>query len=357
MATNTKNREYELKFRAEPGDLVRFKSAVDAIDTAGGDWSVVQLHSRYYDTPDRRLQKMGTSLRVRKSNKGSVLTVKANAGNGDGVIDRWEWEHAISGTELDLAVLPPEAWGALDGVTVDDLGPIIDVSLERHAKIVHRVDPLGPTIVAEAVADNGRVTAGGGSEDVTECELEMKSGNLGSFFALAADIIEACPLPMSSITKAGRGYRLLAGTVPAPRKMVKFDMSGDLTVHQCLEQIFSACIGNITANEEACIRGDDPEGVHQMRVSIRKLRSALKTFRRFIDPAHKAWMNVDLKWIGNGLGPARDWDVFLDETLPSMAALGIDAKAIEALRQEGYTNADKPMTACAKPCAASAMPR
>ncbi len=339
MATDRNNREYELKFRAGADDLPRFKAAVDAIDAGTGEWTVADLHSRYFDTEDRRLDAMGVSLRIRQTNGISVLTVKAKAGinssAGSGVMDRWEWEHAISGTDLDLASLPPDALRALGDVSADDLVPIIDVSYERHAKIVRRNDPLGPEVSAEAVADLGSVTAGGRSEDIAECELELGQGNLASFFALAADIIEICPLAVSSTSKSGRGYALLSGAIPRPHKLAKFMMSDDLSVHQCLERIFSACIGNITANETACILGEDTEGVHQMRVSIRKLRSALKIFRRFIDPAHAEWINADLKWMGNCLGPARDWDVFLDETLPSMAALGIDGNAIDALRRAG----------------------
>jgi len=328
------NREYELKFRAGPDALACAKSAFDAIDPEG-QWTVSHLRSRYFDTASRRLGSRGVSLRVRQSDGKSVQTVKTAAGGGGGIMDRWEWECRIDGIEPDFSRLPAEALDALGGVKAADLEPIIDVAVERQSKVVRREDPLGPTLVAEAVLDQGTVSAGGRTEGLSEVELELGQGRAQPFFQLAAAFIAACPMPVSSTTKAERGYRLLAGTEPGPSKLAKFQMAGDLTVDGALARIFSACIGNITANEQACLDGTDPEGVHQMRVSIRKLRSALKTFKRYIDPLQLDWLAADLKWMGSQLGPARDWDVFLDETLVSMAAHGIDAGAVAALEREG----------------------
>ena len=328
------NREYELKFRAGPDALACAKSAFDSIDP-DGRWSVSHLRSRYFDTASRRLGSKGVSLRVRQSDGKSVQTVKAAAGGAGGIMDRWEWECPIDGIEPDFSRLPLEAREALGGVKLADLAPIIDVAVERQTKVVRRRDPLGPTLVAEAVLDTGTVSAGGRTEGLSEVELELGQGRVRSFFQLAADFIAACPMPVSSTTKAARGYRLLAGTEPGPSKLAKFDMAGDLTVDDALTKIFSGCIGNITANEQACLDGTDPEGVHQMRVSIRKMRSALKTFKHYIDPLQRQWLADDLKWMGSQLGPARDWDVFLDETLVSMAAHGIDVGAVAALEREG----------------------
>lgn len=98
-----------------------------------------------------------------------------------------------------------------------------------------------------------------------------------------------------------------------------------------MADIFAACVGNIIDNEEACRDGADPEGVHQMRVSLRRLRSSLKVFGAFLDARRVDWMAGDLKWLGNQLGPARDWDVYIGETLASVAAYGIDDKAIAAM--------------------------
>lgn len=57
--------------------------------------------------------------------------------------------------------------------------------------------------------------------------------------------------------------------------------------------------------------GSDPEGVHQMRVTVRRLRAALKAEGASLGPA-AAELQAELKWLGGVLGAVRDLDVQLD---------------------------------------------
>ena len=59
---------------------------------------------------------------------------------------------------------------------------------------------------------------------------------------------------------------------------------------------------------------DGPEPVHQMRVAVRRLRSAIKVFGREIDRPEVAAADTSLKALAARLGPTRDWDVFSTET-------------------------------------------
>src|SRR6202000_3327884 len=56
---------------------------------------------------------------------------------------------------------------------------------------------------------------------------------------------------------------------------------------------------------------NDPEPVHQMRVAVRRLRSAIAMFRPAVGCASVALVDGGLKVLGARLGPARDWDVFV----------------------------------------------
>lgn len=60
--------------------------------------------------------------------------------------------------------------------------------------------------------------------------------------------------------------------------------------------------------------GADPEPVHQTRVALRRLRSALAVFRAATGTPATAELGRDLRALGHMLGPARAWDVFLAET-------------------------------------------
>lgn len=337
MVDNRREREYELKFKALADDLPRFMSAVDAADPKAADWSLAALANSYFDTPDHALSARRVSIRLRRT-KGKILqTVKTATRADGGLMDRDEWEMPVTDYALDFGVLPAAAKRALGDVGPKDLVPVIEVETERHKKVIRRDMPLGPQLVVEVAVDRAVVRAGEKSEHFCECELELQEGDVGGFFTVAAKIHDRCPLPMSAITKAGRGYRLLADTPAEARHMPKFQLQADETIHDALADVFGACIGNIIANEDICRAAVDPEGVHQMRVSIRRLRSALKAFAPYLRTANVGWMNADLRWLGGALGPARDWDVFIGETLASMAGQGIDQHATQALRARAET--------------------
>ena len=116
----------------------------------------------------------------------------------------------------------------------------------------------------------------------------------------------------------------------------------DATVDDAIQAILRSCVEQWCANEAAAHDGSDPEGVHQIRVAIRRLRSAFSLFKPLLDPAKRAWLSGEAKAIVDGLGPARDWDVFRVELLAPVAkarpdaALARLAAAAEAARTEGY---------------------
>ena len=331
MTSQPSSLELELKFKAEQRDLQRFKKAVNAASGNRRVWPKKNLVSRYFDTQDLRLQDLGVSIRLRSIAGKTVQTVKAKRGGSGGLMDRHEWEFPVEGDTLDLERLPIEARRAMGAIIEGELNPVMEVRIERQVMMVRRANPLGPDLVIEAVADKGLAVAGDKSEPFYECELELVEGDVNAFFHVASEIHTACPLAMSSLTKAARGYRLLAGEGPAPKRLAKFELRPDQSIHQALAEIYPACVSNMVDNEEACLGGMDPEGVHQMRVSVRRLRTSLKVFGDVIDPARVSWMADELKWLGGKLGPARDWDVYITEMLAQVSGYGVNDTAMQAL--------------------------
>lgn len=100
---------------------------------------------------------------------------------------------------------------------------------------------------------------------------------------------------------------------------------------------------------EACVLGrTHVEGVHQMRVAVRRLRSCLSLFRAFIPPPQRDHLNGELKWLIGQLGPARDWDVFVEDILtpvrkqiPEEARLDELAVRVEEHRDAAYAHAQR----------------
>lgn len=73
--------------------------------------------------------------------------------------------------------------------------------------------------------------------------------------------------------------------------------------------VLRSCLDQIDAGRGAILASDDPEGPHQLRVGLRRLRAALTFFRPAIDsPAARA-LGEEARWLGREAGRTRDFDV------------------------------------------------
>jgi CHAD domain-containing protein len=107
------------------------------------------------------------------------------------------------------------------------------------------------------------------------------------------------------------------------------------TAHRAFAHIAQACVDHLVANEACALEGRDAEGVHQMRVAARRLRSALSLFPKCAE----AGLGRELKWFAGELGDARDWDVLIDETLaclPDRESLAGPLERAAAARGDAY---------------------
>jgi CHAD domain-containing protein len=87
------------------------------------------------------------------------------------------------------------------------------------------------------------------------------------------------------------------------------------------------CLAHVQANEAGVVGSDEVESVHQMRVGVRRLRSALRLFED-VHPCPAA-LDAEIKWLADALGTARDWEVLATATL---ARLG-DAPGLPKLEE------------------------
>ncbi|MFO1352676.1 MAG: CHAD domain-containing protein [Gammaproteobacteria bacterium] len=114
------------------------------------------------------------------------------------------------------------------------------------------------------------------------------------------------------------------------------------SVGEALRALLLKQLEALAANEDAARAPTNPEGVHQMRVALRRMRSALRLFRPALSRALEQRWAEDLRWIAARLGAARDLDVFIHDSLeptagclplPGHAALGALA---ERRRRRAY---------------------
>jgi triphosphatase len=139
---------------------------------------------------------------------------------------------------------------------------------------------------------------------------------------------------------------VVAKATPTAMKAERIELAKKVSVDDAVAVVFAACLRHWTANEAAALGGLDPEGVHEIRVALRRMRAALSDFREIIPAAQVAWMKRETKWLITSLGAARDWDVFISELLapveaaqPGDAGLGKLRMAAETERKKGYAGA------------------
>jgi CHAD domain-containing protein len=115
--------------------------------------------------------------------------------------------------------------------------------------------------------------------------------------------------------------------------------------------VLGECVRQIAANQIAIEGGSRAEGVHQMRVGVRRLRSALRLFRNRLPVRETAALNDELRWLAGVLGEARDLDVFIGELLgpltrrrPADRGLASLQAAAQRKRRLAYTKVRRTLT-------------
>lgn len=97
--------------------------------------------------------------------------------------------------------------------------------------------------------------------------------------------------------------------------------------------IAHACLEHFAGNRAAVAAGD-AEGVHQMRVGLRRMAAAMSFFKKLLGDGESRRVKRELKWLLGELGPVRDIDVLIDETVAPLQRQRIDGRALTALKGE-----------------------
>lgn len=318
--------ELELKYVVPPERAAAVERALRA---AGARAAALVAH--YHDTPDGALARRGVALRLRREGGRWVQTLKAGAA---GRIARLEHE-VPAGRAVAPGEPPPIDIARHDasGAAADALAAALADAggaaalVRRYAVEVRRltVDVALPSSgsVVEVVFDRGRIVAGERSVPVCEVEYELESGpDASALVALAARGIDDHGLWLSVASKAERGERLargIAAGAPAGAASPAIDrsMTGDAVARAVVE----ACLAQILPNASdlaAGVGGD--EHVHQLRIGLRRLRTALRELGTVAHALDPVW-DAPLADAQRRLGAVRDATV-LAALRPALEAAG-----------------------------------
>jgi len=275
--------EIEFKFHI-PAERLK------AVEAAMRRGSVVRtrLQARYFDTADQALAAQGIVLRLRKEGRRWVQTVKAT---GDNALHRLEHN-------VDLGAAAGGAAPAIDprrhqGTPVGERlaqvlaasgAPLVERQSTDIVRLTRDVRTTGPgAAVVELALDVGKVIAHAGTPDerespVCELELELKRGEVQGLVALARRWSQPHGLWFSTVSKAERGARLLArlDVVPAVKAEAPH-FSGKPGGRAIQQAVVASCLAQVLPNASEIAAGStDEEQIHQLRIGIRRLRTALR---------------------------------------------------------------------------------
>ncbi|BBJ23119.1 CYTH and CHAD domain-containing protein [Candidatus Nitrotoga sp. AM1P] len=318
--------EIELKLTIDPAHVARFRHHSVLASMALSKPRRHKLHNVYFDTSDQDLQRAGMTLRLRRMNGNWIQTVKSGGGAEAGLHQRNEWEWPVCGGEPELAsiasdfkLLTPKLLARLRPLFVTDYWRTIwQLRTAQGAEI-------------ELVLDQGDVHAGDARQPISEIELELKTGEAASLFEVALAIQEHVPLWVEDKSKAQRGYMLCSGKTSLPCKAQHVPLTPEMPVAEAFQHIARECLSQLQGNVVEL--GQDPEYLHQARVAVRRLRSVLGVFEAVFPEAYVSVVE-ELRWLMGCLGPARDWDVFVTQTLPHIAEQLSDNRALAQLQAD-----------------------
>ena len=316
------------------GDAAALDRGWRAAVPTGGAGSAQRLRSTYYDTGDFRLRRRGFTLRIREEGERLVQTLKSDGPSPAGaVLRRNEWSRPVETHAPTLPVASDPArcamrWGRCGLRNSRRHSPPTSCAAPPWSRSRHRA---AARLWVELALDRGEITADGRRDRVSELELELVEGPASALYELAMRLQASAPLCIQTASKAKRGYVLAGGEGYAGFKAPSLALTQGISVDDALGAIFRAGAGQCAANHDAVLDRSDPEGVHQFRVSLRRLRSALSAFATVLPPDDVAWLEREAKRLIGLLGPARDWDVFITETLPALRAARPDDDALERL--------------------------
>ena len=314
-------------------------------DLLRGRVTRMRLQAFYFDTPDRDLVRAKIALRLRREGEQWVQTLKMP---GENSLSRIEINHDRPSPDLDLSVYAAEPFAAVLAKHAQALSICYETDVQRIFRQT-RTD-LG---VVEIALDTGLLRAGSVELPISEIEFELKRGQLAAVFALGKKWQQAHGLILDARSKSERGDRLALLNTElktigeqkqerqessrrqaiaqfwAARTAENISLHPKIHAQAALAAVSAECLDQIIRNAAVLAEVDTADiyqaggadHVHQLRVGIRRLRSAWSFFNGIaVLPSEELRSEIKLHFAK--LGGTRDDDVLKETLLPVLSAAG-----------------------------------
>jgi CHAD domain-containing protein len=302
VGDTSRNREREVKLGAWPGfvlpDLDGLADWVGAAEPG-----VHHLDALYYDAADLRMARSGITLRHRtgEGDNGRWTLKIPRGGASSAVLDRTE-------------------------ANIDGRGGHVPAELARAVAGILRREPLRPVARLQTERRVVGLLDGGGRPlgEVADDEVTVLDGErvAARFRELEAEIVPEAPaellhLVVAALQQAGAGQadptpklvRALGPRAQIPPEPPVRPLGPKPAMAEVVQQAIASAVQRLLAHDPILRLDLGTVGVHQARVSTRRLRSDLRTFEVVIETEWAESLRDELTWLADALGAVRDVDV------------------------------------------------
>ncbi|MEC5386313.1 CHAD domain-containing protein [Uliginosibacterium sp. H3] len=292
------------------------------------------LENTYYDTPDETLGKALIAVRTRRIGNRWLQTIKSANASAGGLSSRPEWEQPFNRktNRFDFSVVDDVATRELLEKNAESIAPLFTTTFRRET----REFAPHPGLRILLMIDTGTVSSGSADSlrtaPISELELELAEGEASDLLDYALQLGADLPLMPEDVSKAQRGYQLLHNEPARAVRARNVALDAAMTPHAAFLALAFECLQAWQANALGALTHDDPEFIHQFRVSLRRLRTLLRILNPQLPSGFAELWQEQLGQLANDVGQARDLDV-MHESLLHEPAQGPDAPTFETLIQ------------------------
>ena len=142
--------------------------------------------------------------------------------------------------------------------------------------------------------------------------------------------IELSEKPRGTVIRLEPAFALADGKALEPTKADPVRVGRGMSIAQGFEIIVSSCLRHFQLNEPTVVKARNVEALHQARVAIRRLRSALALFRPIVADQEFDRVQRELRWLVAEFGDARNLDVYLEHDLSRDQRLFVEERRKDA---------------------------
>jgi CHAD domain-containing protein len=322
-----------------------------------GEAAATRAETVFYDTPSGELDAHGVHLAVRRTGRRRLQLLSLRD-DEESVLLRppaSEWRTLADRPDLSL-IGDPRLAARLPTEMALPLKPVFTITTDCRRFGLRPIDSEASADPVEVWVERARLAVGDRVSTCWRARLRATGAPHaasigGRLFDAALILARLGPVRMASEMLAETGYRMMRGAAARAHHAGSNRLEPGVSVAQGFVAIIAQCLRHLLANETPILDRGDPDAVHQMRVALRRLRAALSLFGDSIGKGERDLLRQELRWLAQTLGEARDWEVFIAQTLASARLLPGGAAAADG------GNGVERLARAAEPCREAARRR